>query len=146
VTEATIIPLQFWQDPQGDVILIYSEAECSVYFACWADAGEPAGFIGHISFEHAAAVRSFARESLPYRIASHNSHSYILQVSDSDLVREHIAYRQSHYPHFPGREQQHFVVTGHDIYHEILATSFTARTIPNQDVLDPRLLRLISDS
>jgi hypothetical protein len=146
VTDATIIPLQFWQDTQGDVILIYSEAECSVYFSCWVSAGEPADFIGHISFEHASAVRSFAREFLPYRVASHDNHSYILQISDPDFVREQVAYRQRHYPHFPGREQQHFVVTSHDIYHEILATSFIARTIPNQDITDARLLKLISDA
>ena len=146
MTDATIIPLQFWQDPQGDVIIIFSEAECSVYFSCWIATGEPADFIGHISFEHASAVRSFTREFLPYRIASYDCHSYILQIPDSDLVREHVAYRQRHYPEFPGREQQHFVVTGHDIYHEILATSFVARTIPNQDVTDARLQKLISDS
>ena len=33
--DATIIPLDFWQAPQGDVILVYSEHECSIYFACW---------------------------------------------------------------------------------------------------------------
>ena len=24
-----------WQDPVNDVILIYSERQCSIYFACW---------------------------------------------------------------------------------------------------------------
>jgi len=146
LTDAAIVRLPFWQDPQGDVILIYSEVECSVYFSCWSKAGEPADFIGHLSFEHAAAVRSFSREFLPYSIPIHSGHSYILQIPDSEFVREHFAYRKRYYPHLPGREQKHFVVVGHDIYHEILAFEFSASTIPNQDVTDARLLRLIAAS
>ena len=98
MTDAIIIPLAFWQDPQGDVILVYSEHECSVYFACWNGAGEPADFIGRLSFEQASGVRSFRQEHIPYRIPPHSGHSYILQIPDSELVRDHIAYRQRHYP------------------------------------------------
>ncbi len=54
---ANIIPLEFWKDPQSDVIVIFSEGECSVYFSCWTHAGEPADFIGKLSFNGAAAVR-----------------------------------------------------------------------------------------
>jgi len=146
MTDAVIIPLDSWQDPQGDVVLIYSEYECSVYLACWKAAGVPADYIGHLSFEHASGVRSFAREYLPYRVPAHSHHSYILRIPDSELVREHIAYRQRHYPNFPSRlsDPNHYVVMGHDIYHEILARHFTASTIPTQDVKDPRLLRLIA--
>jgi hypothetical protein len=144
--DPTILPLPFWQYPQGDVVLIYSEAECSVYFACWASSGEPADFIGHLAFGHASAVRSFSREFLPYRIPPHSGHSFILQIPDSEFVREHFAYRQKHYPQFPGKEKRHFVVVGHDIYHEILATEFSARTIAKQDVTDSRLIRLMAAS
>lgn len=145
MTDAIVIPLGFWQNPQSDVILVYSECECSIYFACWKAAGIPADFIGQVSFEHASAVRSFTREYLPYRFPTHNHHSYILQIPNSDLVEEHVAYRQRHYPNSPERSKPiHYVVVGHDIYHEILADNFTAKAIPNQNVQDPRLLRLIA--
>jgi|SRR3974390_2086878 len=144
--DATIIPLDFWQAPQGDVILVYSEHECSIYFACWKSAAVPADFIGHLSFERASCVRSFGREYLPYRFQSTSHHSYILQIPDSELLREHVAYRKIHYPNSPANllDRNHYVVKGHDIYHEILARDFTASTIPKQDLTDPRLLRLIA--
>ena len=143
VTDTLVLPLPFWQDPQGDVVLIYSEAECSVYLSCWFSSGEPVDFIEHLSFEHASAARCFSREFLPYRIPTHTGHSYILQIPDSEFVREHLAYRQRHYPQFPGKEKRHFVVVGHDIYHEILATEFRAQTIPHREVRDVRLLKLV---
>jgi hypothetical protein len=64
---ANIIPLEFWKDPQSDVIVIFSERECSVYFSCWTSAGEPADFIGKLSFNGAAAVRSLDHEFNPYQ-------------------------------------------------------------------------------
>lgn len=144
--DAVAIPLEFWQDPQGDVILIYSEHECSVYFACWVTAGEPAAFIGHLLFDHPWGVRSFRREFSPYQV-SNPGKSEILRVPDSELVREHLAYRQRHYSHLPSPKlvvPNHYVVNGHDIYHEILADGFTCNRIPNHDVTEPRLVRLIT--
>lgn len=136
--------LDFWQDPQSDIILIYSENECSVSFRCWSDAGVPADFIGQLTFSGAAAVRSFHREFVPYQTAEHGLKSYILKVIDSDLTREHVEYRNLHYPNSPITEKTHFVVVGHDIYHEVLASSFVSTTISNAAVDDPRLLKLIS--
>jgi hypothetical protein len=143
---ATCIALPFWQDPQGDIVLVYSENECSIYFNCWFASGESADFIAHISFDRASAVRSYRREFLPYKIPSQSGSSYILSVTDSDLVRDNNVYRRQHYPHFHNKssELQHFVVCGHDIYHEVLASSFTTRTIPNNEITHASLLRLIA--
>ena len=44
------IRLGVWQDPGGDVLLVYSEQECSVYFGCWRDAGKPASYVCQLSF------------------------------------------------------------------------------------------------
>lgn len=144
--DATVIPLEFWQDPQSDVILVYSERECSVFFNCWTDSGVPADFIGQISFEYAAATRSFMREFLPYGIPAHRGHSYILEISDSPFVQEYIAYRQRHYAddRLKRPAPKHYVVVGHDIYHEILADGFSAIRIMKREISDPRLLRLIA--
>jgi hypothetical protein len=144
MTEATVIPLKSWQDPQGDVVLLYSERECSIFFPCWLSSGKPADYIGHLSFEHASAVRSFGREFLPYRLPEHRHRSYILAVPDSDMVREYAAYRRQQYRQFPPRPApKQFVVVGHDIYHEILAAGFTESTIPRQEISDERLFRLV---
>jgi hypothetical protein len=32
--KAVQIPLEVWQDPQGDIILNISERECNAYFGC----------------------------------------------------------------------------------------------------------------
>ena len=144
MTRANVIALKSWKDPQGDVVLVYSERECSVFFPCWLENREPADYIGYLSFEHASAVRSFDREFLPYRLAEHNQHSYILTIPDSDMVREHVAYRKSAYPQWPSRPTPtHFVVVGADVYHEILAASYTESIIPKQEVSDERLFRLL---
>jgi hypothetical protein len=143
--QATVIPLEFWQDPVNDVILIYSERQCSVYFACWSAAGEPADFIGHLAFEHASDVRSAWREHPPYRIPEHTHHSYILEIPDSDFVRQYVTFRNLRTPESPitMADRRHFVVVGHDIYHEIVAVGFTATKIPNHEVTDATLRTLI---
>ena len=140
--DANIIPLEFWQDPQGDVLLIYGDHECSVYFNGWASAGIDADFIGKLSFDGASAVRSFAREFIPYQAKRDGQKSCILQVPDSDLARNRVEYRKRHYPEHPISEQAHFVVVGHDIYHEILASKFVATTIPKLEITDARLRSL----
>jgi hypothetical protein len=141
---ADTIPLEFWQDPQSDVTLIYGELECSVYFRCWEAAGMPADYIGHLAFKGTSAVRSFPREFTPYRPTEHGHRSYILRVQDSDLARDYIEYRKRHYPQTHIRENTHYVVVGHDIYHEILATSFTAGKILKNQITDTRLRNLIA--
>ena len=142
--DAEIIPLDVWKDPQGDIILVYSEHECSIYFNCWIAPATPAEFIAQLVFSRARSVRSFHREYQPYRIPTHNCRSFILRIPDSNLIPEHVAYRQRHYPEFPdsGPPPNHYVVRGHDIYHEIVADSFSTVTISKQDLDDPRLVRL----
>jgi hypothetical protein len=143
--DAETIPLEFWQDPQGDALLIYSARECSIYFLCWDDAGMPADYIGHLAFKGTSAVRSFPREFTPYRPTEHSDRSYILRVQDSDLARNYIDYRKRHYPQTRVEEKNHYVIQGHDIYHEILATSFIASPILKNQITDERLLYLIAN-
>ena len=142
--DATVISLNCWQDPQGDIVLNYSERECSIYFGCWSSSGEPADSICHLSFRGASAVRSYRREFIPYRIPEHPGHSFILRIPDSEFLRDHVAYRQQHYPSGPAAslDRRHFVVIGHDIYFDILAADFSEETIPAATLTDERLLAL----
>lgn len=128
--EAVVLPLEFWQDPVNEVLLLYSDLRCSIYFPCWTDSREPADFLGYLEFENASAVRSARREHPPYRVPDHDHHSYILEIPHSAWV------------YTP--EARHFVVMGHDVYHEIVAASFTATTIPNDQVTDETLRTLIA--
>jgi hypothetical protein len=107
-------------------------------------AGMPADYIGHLSFDDTSAVRSFPREFTPYRPTAHGHRSYILRVQDSDLVRDYIDYRKRHYSQSHIKAKSHYLVVGHDIYHEILATAFTADTILKNKITDARLLNLIA--
>jgi hypothetical protein len=139
-----IVPLRSWQDPQGDVLAVYSERDCSIYFGCWIEFGEPADFICQLSFQGAAVVRSYRREHLPYPTPTHAPSSFILRILDSDLLKEHEAYRKKFYPNacLDPSQYSHFVIIGHDIYHEIIALSFSENTIPAAEITDQRLLAL----
>ena len=143
------IPLGSWQDPQGDVVLVYSLFECSIFFGCWDEAGVPADYVCLLSFTAAVATRSFPREYIPYEIEPAEHKSYVLEVVDSpwlhDQQRERKRLQETVYRHNPGRpwDARHFVVTGHDIYHEILAASYKESRVYKADITDPRLLALI---
>jgi hypothetical protein len=65
-----------------------------------------------------------------------------------NMIQEHIAYRKSHYPTFVGDTSllRHYVVSGHDFYHDILATGFTEANIPESQITDEHLLRFIRNA
>lgn len=147
------IPLRYWPDPQGDSVLVYSERECSVYRGCWTDAGDPADFIARLDFGHVGAVRSFPREFHPYmakrdpaappEVSGHVG--FVLAVSDSDFLREHLEYRKRVYPTSPPDSgMRHFVIAGHDFFHEILADGFSETMVPGVDLKEPRLRALLA--
>src|SRR5947208_1114882 len=95
----TVIPLECWQDPESDIVMTFSQSECSVFFGCLAAPDEPADHIACLSFERAVAVRSVTRSIVPpffpYRIPKHQHRSFILRMTGSDMQRE---YRQRHDP------------------------------------------------
>jgi hypothetical protein len=139
MTTVTVLPLRSWQDPQGNAVLVFTDADCAVFLPCWDNAGEPADHICRLSFAHAAAVRSYRREFTPYQVPSHTHHSYILEVHGSDLLQEHLDYRRRTYPHSPPRHLRHFVVIAHDIYHEIVAESVIEDAVPSSGFSSPLL-------
>ena len=145
--EPTEIPLQCWCDPQGDSLVIYTAEECSVYRGCWVASAEPSDYICHLAFHDVAAVRSFPREFVPYRWTP-THRSSLLCLLDSDLIQEHIAYRQHHYPSSvrDTSRLRHYVISGHDFYHDILATGFTEAAIPQSEITDERLLQYIRNA
>ena len=79
-----------------------------------------------------------------YPVPSASSRRSLIHPAGSRLrlLREQVTCRQQHYSQFAGPLLQHFVVVGHDIYHEVLAVSFTDVIIPAAEFIDERLLVL----
>ena len=87
---------------------------------------------------------------MPYEIGAGGSRSDIYEIEDSPWVAEQAAhahrmseevYRRPLAP-FAAR---HFVVKGHDIYHEILADGFQEARIERATMTNKRLLALLGD-
>jgi hypothetical protein len=92
------IPLNLWQDPQGDVVLHYSREECLVYFGCWVEAGVPADYLGKLIFHNAWAVRGLCLEGSPYKTKEPLYRSSLLVVQDSKWLHEVSEQRLQYYP------------------------------------------------
>ena len=141
------LPLKVWQDPQGDVILHYSREDCSVYFGCWAGAGEPAAYLCRLTFHHAWAVRGFCLEFLPYKIPEHKYRSCVYRVEGSTWLKQVSEQRHRNYPEWKswdGREYLHYVVSGHDNYCDIIAAGFDEQIIPESEAGE--MARLIHEA
>src|SRR6185312_16667593 len=91
---ATAVPLELWKDPQGDIILVYSERECSIYFGCWEEPGNPADYICRLKFQRALGVRSYPHEYHPFSLVGQKTCSDIYEVTDSKWHAERAAYWQ----------------------------------------------------
>jgi hypothetical protein len=89
---------------------------------------------------------AFHASSSQYRFP--RVHRSLLCLFDSGLIQEHIMYRKRHYPTFVGDTSRLrlYVVSGHDFYHDILATGFTEATIPQSQITDERRLQLIRNA
>ncbi len=144
---AVPIPLQLWQDPQGDLVLKRWRSGCSVYFGCWIDAGEPADFICELSFDHTWAVRGYNSEYLPYRIGRGQTRSNIFEIEFSTWLKQASEQRERCYPNWRDwdkKDYHHYIVQGHDNYYEILAAGYTERQIPYDEAGE--LKRLVDEA
>src|SRR4029453_9845062 len=92
------IPLQFRQDPQGDVVLTHSRSECAVYFGCWIDQGEPAEYICQLQFDRAWMVRGCRSEYLPYQVEQGLAPSGVYQIENSTWLPLACGQRLKNYP------------------------------------------------
>jgi hypothetical protein len=127
------IPLQVWLDPQGDVVLKHSRSECIIYFGCWLSAGEPAGYVCELIFDHAWAIRGYRSEYLPYRLKQKGSHSDIYEIENSTWLKQASEQRARSYPNWQSWDKKiyhHYVVQGHDNYYELLAAGYTEKKVP----------------
>jgi hypothetical protein len=117
---AKAIPLTEWQDPVEDVALLLSERGCTVYFTV----GESEK-IGRLLFEGVWATRSVRTEVAPYDDTASGFSSYIVEVFDSPWPNEVKGgfYTESAQARLRA-ESRHFLVKGHDVYHEVLCRTY----------------------
>jgi hypothetical protein len=117
---AKAIPLREWQDPVEDVAILLSERRCTVYFSV----GESEK-IGRLSFEGVWATRSVRTEVAPFDDTASGYSSYIIEVFDSSWPAEveHGFYTESARARLYN-ESRHFLVKGHDVYHEVLCRGY----------------------
>lgn len=121
---AKAIPLSKWQDPLLDVVLHFSETRCEVYFRCWDEDGNPLeNTIGKLTFPGTWGVRSVRSEVCPHLDAIEGA--CILEVQNSLWPKEVHKYFYTDFAKQYLRDNaRHFIVKGHDIFHEILAEGF----------------------
>ncbi|WP_127534384.1 hypothetical protein [Paenibacillus kobensis] len=133
VESARQIPLEVWQNPQGDVILKVSERECHVYFGCWDEESNPADYIAKLTFQNCSAAKYTHDEHLPYKIVGQRYHSCILIVEHSRWLNERMARKQKFYSNsLPSHDYKHFVVHGHEVIVEVIAKDFTLERISKE--------------
>ena len=126
---AKAIGLQEWQDPVDDVVAVFSERSCDVYFFI-----RESEKIGKLSFEAAWAFRSVKTECAPYMDRESTLHSYVLEVFNSPWPSEieFGFYTESSKARLHS-EAKHFLVQGHDIYHEVLCRGYTEKYLMKSD-------------
>lgn len=140
------IPLKVWQDPQGGVVLHVSHKDCDIYVGCWIASGEPADYLGKLTFKHAWASRCLSSEIMPYEIHS-AERSCIYEIENSQWLNAVSAERLKNYPRWRDWDKniyRHYVVKGHDNYVEIIAASFYESTLPYNEAGELR--RLIGEA
>lgn len=118
------ITLKFNHNYIEDSVLVFSCGECSVFLIHEFSSNQPT-FV-ELRFQSVMCVRSARTDCTPAMgiYPEQSGVSFIVELTDSPwAVEAHKAYvypRSSLTP--SGR---HFVVSNHDIFHEVLAESFT---------------------
>jgi hypothetical protein len=117
------IALKFKHDHIEDSVLIYNCEECTVYLI--AESKESVESFVKLSFERARCVRSACTDCSPAIgiYPKESGSSFIVELTESNwAVEAHKAYTYAGSQLKP--RGRHYVVTNHDIFHEILAESF----------------------
>ena len=128
MSEGHAIPLQHQFDWNEDSVLVFTTHGCSVILqAVLPD--EASGFI-ILEFEGALCVRSASTDCSPVtginRPSDASSWVTVLDTSNWD-DEAHRAYRYIGTP--KSIQRRHFVVSNHDVFHEILAESFSEHLV-----------------
>lgn len=132
------ITLKYQHDYIEDSVLIYSCDECVVYLV--ADEGKYLDSFVKLDFERARCVRSARTDCSPAIgvYPKESGASFLVELTESQWPIE--AHKRYTYVDSQLKPRgRHFVVTNHDVFHEILADSFTESIIqpssPEYDII-----------
>lgn len=126
------ITLKSQHDHIEDSVLVFSCRECSVFLIQDLNSSQPT-FV-ELKFHKAICVRSARTDCTP-AIGIYPEQagvSFIVEITDSQwAVEAHKAYVYATSTLKPSG--RHFVVSNHDVFHEILAESFTESLVGPED-------------
>ena len=126
------ITLKYQHEHLEDSVLVYSCAECSVYLIASTD-GAHRSFV-KLTFQGVQCVRSASTDCTPAMgiFPEPPGASFIAEITDTRWPEEaRKAYVYATSSRAPSG--RHFVVSNHDIFHEILAESFTESLVGPSD-------------
>lgn len=118
------IPLKYQHDHIEDSVLVFSCGQCSVFLIQDATVDSPTYV--ELTFDRTVCVRSARTDCTPAMgiYPDQAGASFIVELTESQWPIE--AHRTYVYATSPLKPRgRHFVVSNHDIFHEILAESFT---------------------
>jgi hypothetical protein len=124
VPKGRAIPLKYKHDYIEDSILVFSCEKCSVFLIQDATVDSPTYV--ELRFDGTMCVRSARTDCTPAIgiYPDQAGASFIVELTGSQWpIEAHKAYVYATSPLKP--RGRHFVVSNHDIFHEILADSFT---------------------
>lgn len=118
------IPLEYRYNHIEDAALIYTSRSCIVYLPA-EDNAETPSFV-KLQFEGARCARSASTDCSPAIgiYPSNPETSFIVELTDSNWASEF----QKTYTYVKSALKprgKHYVVSSHDVFHEILADTFT---------------------
>jgi hypothetical protein len=120
--------LKYQHDHIEDAVLIYTSHDCIVYLLAAGEAAAPT-FI-KLEFEGAQCVRSASTDCSPAIgiYPPEPGASFIVEITDSNWpVEAHKAYVYAGSTIKP--RGKHYVISNHDVFHEVLADSFSESLI-----------------
>jgi hypothetical protein len=140
VRSGTAITLKYQHDHIEDSVLVFSSQECSVLLLVSADE-EIKSFV-KLDFDKAMCTRS-ARTDCSPAIGIYPKEagvSFIVELTESTWpIEAHKSYVYADSNLKP--RGRHFVVSNHDVFHEILADSFTETLVENGDDMYQEICR-----
>jgi hypothetical protein len=122
------VSLKYQHDHIEDSVLIYNPHECIVYLV--AEEIEHENSFVKLEFSRARSIRSARTDCSPAVgiYPEKVGESFIVELTESKWPLEaHNLYSYSGTKYQPN--MRHFVVSNHDIFHEILAESFTEKLV-----------------
>ena len=120
-------------DWNEEIIIVFGFQKCSVFLFVEEESGTPS-FL-QLTFNDVLCIKSARTDCNPgLGIEIEKVEvgiSCILELFNTGWAEE--AHKSYRYIGTPFTNKQHFLVAAHDVFHELLASSFTENVIGNQD-------------